>query len=105
MLNQTLINVLDWFHITKQFTIIDNFIEGERKTQLEKVKWHLWHRNGNTALERLSSLIPEMKEEKVDLLLNELIDYIELHQIKFFKNLSTRASAFETLPESCLPNF
>ena len=40
-----LINVLDWFHITKRFTIVLNGVDNDMKIRLEKVKWFLWHGN------------------------------------------------------------
>lgn len=75
-----LINVLDWFHITKRFTIINRNIDSENKEKLEKVKWFLWHGNVKDALERLSQLQIIIVDEKLTAALQELYEYLERNQ-------------------------
>jgi hypothetical protein len=53
---KNLINVLDWFHITKRFTIIYNRIDDTFKNKLDKIKWLLWHGKAQEGLERLIEL-------------------------------------------------
>ncbi len=45
--------------------------------RLEKVKWHLWHGNGNTALERLASLVTDITDKALLEKLDGLRRYIE----------------------------
>ena len=72
-----LINVLDWFHITKRFTVLNNRVDDDIKEPLEKVKWFLWHGNVDNALERLTQLQCTMKDEKLLSDLKELSEYIQ----------------------------
>ena len=74
---KTIISVLDWFHITKRFTIINNSIEQQSKDKLEKIKWHLWHGDHNSGLKKLNNLIDSSTIDKVTTLLQELHEYIE----------------------------
>ena len=75
-----LINVLDWFHITKRFTIISRTIGSDNKEKLEKVKWFVWHGNTKNALERLSELLDIIVDEKLTAALQELYEYLERNQ-------------------------
>jgi hypothetical protein len=62
---KTLVNVLDWFHITKRFTIINNNVDVVFKEQLEKMTYFLWHGNTESALERLIKLQSGLEDEKL----------------------------------------
>lgn len=84
-----LINVLDWFHITKRFTVINNIIDKQLQEKLAKVKWFLWHGNPNSALQRLSEIQSEVQNENVCGSLNELFDYLERNQ-KYITNYQQR---------------
>lgn len=68
------INILDWFHITKRFTVINNHVDTAFKNRLEKVKWLLWHGDPEKALGRLTEIVETVKDDK---LLNELQDLYE----------------------------
>lgn len=72
--------ILDWFHITKRFTVINNSIDDAFIKRIEKVKWHLWHGNATTALIRIETLIDLIDDEKVTNLLTELYEYIDRNQ-------------------------
>jgi len=88
---KTLINVLDWFHITKRFTIINNKINNTFKERLEKVKWFLWHGKPKEALSRLSRLQDDADESFL-ISLQELYDYIHRNQ-KYVVNYQERNTA------------
>lgn len=75
-----LITVLDWFHITKRFTIINNRTDSGFKIKLEKVKWFLWHGNAKSSLERLAQLQSQIDDEKLLSSLKELYEYIYRNQ-------------------------
>ncbi len=75
-----LINVLDWFHITKRFTIINNSADTDFQEQLEKVKWFLWHGKAKKSLERLTQLQSAVEDEKLSSALQELYEYIDRNQ-------------------------
>ena len=87
-----LINVLDWFRITKRFTIINNSIDAIFKDRLEKVKWHLWHGNYKSGLDKLQKLINESTVEKITNLLEQLYEYIERNK-KYLVNYRERKVA------------
>jgi len=74
------INILDWFHITKRFTIIDKTILGTLKDRLSKVKGHLWHGNSKVALIRLKSLIKDVGDDTTSQRLTDLYEYIDRNQ-------------------------
>lgn len=98
-----LISVLDWFHITKRFTVINNRIDLDFKERLEKVKWFLWHGETKEALQRVSQLQDDTEDEKLSLDLHDLYKYIA-HNKKYITNYQERQSnnlAFtSTLAES-----
>jgi hypothetical protein len=87
-----LVNILDWFHITKRFTIINNNVEVSVKEKLEKVKWFLWHGNVESALERLLQLQFGLKDEKLLPQLQELYDYLKRNK-KYIINYHERKAA------------
>ena len=73
----TLTMILDWFHITKRFTVLSNIVDESLQGRLEKVKWHLWHGDGKTALGRLATLIDDVTHEGLLEQLENLYQYIE----------------------------
>ena len=87
-----LINVLDWFHITKRFTVINNIVEVGFKEKLEKVKWFLWHGKVENALERLSQLQSGLEDVKLSSALQELYEYIERNK-SYITNYDERQAA------------
>lgn len=75
-----LVNVLDWFHITKRFTVINNRVDDDFKVKLEKVKWFLWHGKAEEALQRLGEIKNDIDDRKVLLDLQDLYEYIFKNQ-------------------------
>lgn len=117
---KTILNVLDWFHITKRFTIINNCINSDSdsdfkenfKDKLEKVKWFLWHGKASAALTRLEQLQGDIKNvvngedeknKKLLLDLQDLYDYINRNQcyiVNYQKRKSNNLPFTSTLAES-----
>ena len=89
---KALIMVLDWFHITKRFTIINNSVDISFKERLEKVKWFLWHGRPKDALERLSGLRSKIEDEKLSSTLQVLYEYLDRNQ-NYIKNYQKRKAA------------
>jgi hypothetical protein len=89
---KTLINILDWFHVTKRFTIINNHIDETTKEKLEKLKWFLWHGKPDDALERLKDIISAITDEKLLSELQELNDYIQRNK-KYLVNYQERSAS------------
>lgn len=85
-----LINVLDWFHITKRFTTINNSVDVSFKEKLEKVKWFLWHGNAENALERLAQL--QLEDKKQLPALQKLYEYLERNK-SYISNYQERQTA------------
>jgi hypothetical protein len=75
-----LINVLDWFHITKRFTIINNRVDDTFKEKLEKVKWFLWHGKVINTLERLTQIQTDVKDNRLLSDLQALHEYLKRNQ-------------------------
>ena len=92
---KTFISILDWFHITKRFTVINNCIHCHLKERLDKVKWHLWHGKSETALNRINTLINDIDDEKTREKLTELYSYINRNK-QYLVNYQLRQS--EGLP-------
>lgn len=87
------INVLDWFHITKRFTIINNRVDADFKERLEKVKWFLWHDQSEDALKRLLEIKNTVvADEKLCSDLQDLYEYLERNQ-KYMVNYQERKAA------------
>jgi len=88
-------HVLDWFHITMRFTVLNQFAKGlvhanpeegkEVIKNLESAKWYLWHGNVDQALERLEDCymicddeaIKYKNQKKMVKHLEEMTTYIE----------------------------
>ena len=84
--------ILDWFHVTKRITVIDNSIADNLKGLLAKIKWHLWHGNAETALLRIRQLQALEVNEKTNERLSELYDYIE-RNTDYLVNYQERSNA------------
>lgn len=87
---QELTFVLDWFHISMKFTNIA--IPDEHKALYDKVKWHLWHGNSETALVKLEELITLIEDSSKKAKLNKLATYISNNK-KGIVNYSERQKA------------
>jgi len=92
---QALEQILDWFHITKRFTVIKNSIDSQLKDKLDKVKWHLWHGNHPDALIKIKQLKKNTQSERIKNLLTELYEYIERNKM-YLTNYQEKAS--QSLP-------
>ncbi len=63
-------HILDWFHIAMRLTVLGQYAKGlahhdrkeaeEAETNLEKIKWHLWHGNVREALFRARWLADDL---------------------------------------------
>ena len=93
--SKELITILDWFHVTKRFTILNNQVDEELKAQLEKVKWFLWHGKSENGLLRLISIQESITDEKLLEKTQELYEYLKRNQ-KHMVNYQKRQS--ENLP-------
>lgn len=58
-------HILDWFHLTMRFTVLQQYLQGLTKVdadgeqmqkRLESAKWHLWHGNTIKGLELIHEL-------------------------------------------------
>ncbi|MBC3794823.1 ISKra4 family transposase [Spirosoma utsteinense] len=58
-------HILDWFHLTMRFTVLQQYLQGLTKVdaegeqmqkRLESAKWHLWHGNTIKGLEVINDL-------------------------------------------------
>ena len=83
--------ILDWFHITKRFTIINNSIDPTLIKKLEKVKWCLWHDKHKESLVKIEALKAEVSVEKVQDLLGELHGYIDRNK-NYLTNYQKKSS-------------
>lgn len=83
--------ILDWFHITKRFTIIKNSIGNALEDKLDKAKWHLWHGDYKTALIRINQLKESVSTDRLILLLTDLHDYIHRNQA-YLTNYQAKAA-------------
>ena len=81
--------ILDWFHLSMKIHNIA--LPADLKSQLESVKWHLWHGQANDALTKLNALIWEAPEKK-QILLKKLKIYIENNSDKII-NYDERQNA------------
>ena len=58
-------------------TQLSNIVDESQHGRLEKVKWHLWHGNGKTALGRLATLMVDVTHKGLLEKLENLYQYIE----------------------------
>ena len=80
--SNSVLEILDWFHIAKKFKNTESSVEGDKIVELDSAKWHLWHGNAEKAVEKLESLIKDSKEAKSSNRLKTLKRYIENNQNK-----------------------
>ena len=92
---KSLVNILDWFHITKRFTVINNRLSNKLRDEFEKVKWFLWHGNVEKALTRLNQFQSYICDDKLQSDLQDLYEYIERNR-KYITNYQKRQD--ENLP-------
>jgi hypothetical protein len=108
-------HVLDWFHITMRLTVMGQMAKGlsaykpraELETDLERVKWYLWHGNVFRALQVLDEIQFDLeaiedeggeteKVAKLTKAVREFHGYIEANQ-PFIPNYSERYRYGETI--------
>ena len=88
-------HILDWFHVTMRFTVLQQYAKGvinahpeegkELSKHLESAKWYLWHGNVTNALDNLEDCYCLCDDDEInyykkkDLLkhLEELTTYVE----------------------------
>lgn len=68
-------HVLDWFHLTMRFTVLNQFAKGLIKTDAEvgdgvtknltSAKWYLWHGNTEKALDKLEECYLACDDENI----------------------------------------
>lgn len=92
---KSLVNILDWFHITKRCTVINNRLSNKLRDEFEKVKWFLWHGNVEKALTRLNQFQSYIFDDKLKSDLQDLYEYIERNR-KYITNYQKRQD--ENLP-------
>ena len=80
--SNSVLEILDWFHIAKKFKNTESSVEGDKIVELDSAKWHLWHGNAEKAVEKLELLIKDSKETKSSNRLKTLKRYIENNQNK-----------------------
>jgi hypothetical protein len=69
-------HVLDWFHITMRITVLGQFAKGvaqydekagaQLTSELERIKWKLWHGNATGAQEVIGDLEADLLDLQVD---------------------------------------
>jgi len=99
-------HILDWFHVTMRITMMKQMAKkfltlpdlGDLDSNLDSVKWYLWHGNVFCALQRLGWM-------RLDL---EVYAEEEIVHRKQFRRLSQAVDEFETyisLNEPFIPNY
>lgn len=68
-------HILDWFHVTKKLTVLNQFAKGMVHTDpdegaevtkaLESTKWYLWHGNVERALDRIEDCVVISGDETI----------------------------------------
>lgn len=70
-------HILDWFHLTMRFTVLNQFAKGLLKSDhavgqtlqgsATSAKWHLWHGSVESALERLDERYVVLIDDDLDI--------------------------------------
>lgn len=110
-------HVLDWFHLTMRFTVLNQFAKGLVKTDpgiggevtktLKSAKWYLWHGNVKKALDALEECyficddndIHYKNQRKMLKYLEELTTYVENNR-QIIPNYGERWRYGETIASS-----
>ena len=72
--------------------MLSNIVNEDHQGSLEKVKWHLWHGDGKTALERLTTLMTDITNEALLEKLESLYQYIK-NNLDYLVNYQERQAA------------
>lgn len=111
-------HILDWFHLTMRFTVLNQFAKGLIKTgpdagkdvsdYAESAKWYLWHGNVEKGLDQLESCsiicedaesITYKNRKKLANHLGELMTYVQNNQ-HLIPNYGERYRYGETISSS-----
>jgi hypothetical protein len=73
---ESIITILDWFHIGKHFKSRESKIPDLLKGKYNKAKWHLFHGHPKSGLVRLKQVKNEADDPATDEVIDWLINYI-----------------------------
>ena len=103
-------HILDWFHLTMRFTVLKQFTLGLKKTdpkigqeienKLTSSKWHLWHGNGEEALNLLENCSDIFMTDGLD----ECVKINYQHKKKMLKQLEKLITYVEN-NQHIIPNY
>lgn len=68
--------ILDWYHIKQKFEVLYNQLEDPYSSELEAIKWKVWHGKSGEAIERLNKLYSELVSTDYSDKLHDIIKYI-----------------------------
>lgn len=68
--------ILDWYHIKQRFEALENKVEDPYLSELESIKWKIWHGDHIEALNRLSSLYVATSTLEYTDKIHELFKYL-----------------------------
>lgn len=86
---ETIEYVLDWYHIKDKFEKLQNKSEDPSASEIESIKWKIWHGNSSEALKRLSNLYTETLDTVYTDKVHELLKYLTLNK-KYLVNYASR---------------
>lgn len=101
--------ILDWYHIKQRFEALENKVEDPYLSELESIKWQIWHGNHIEALNRLSSLYIATSTREYTDKIHELFKYLSNNREYLVhyasrkeKNLPYTSSIIESAVESII---
>ena len=68
--------ILDWYHIKQRFEALENKVEDPYLSELESIKWKIWHGDHVEALNRLSTLYIATSTSEYTDKIHELFKYL-----------------------------
>jgi hypothetical protein len=84
-------NVLDWYHIRHKFETLENKVEDPHLSELESIKWKIWHGESEEALKRLNWLYVDTTTYGYTDKVHELFKYLSNNK-EYLVNYSDRKS-------------
>ena len=82
-------NVLDWYHIKHKFETLERKVEDPHLSELQNIKWRIWHGDSNEALKRLNWLYVDTATYNYTDKIHELFKYLSNNR-EYLVNYSER---------------
>lgn len=98
---RSIIYILDWWHIQRKFDTLIGQLPSEEATELESIKWKIWHGRSDEAITRLTTLYTNLIVTPFSDKAHDLLKYVVNNQ-GYLVNYQDRKSANKVFTSSAI---